>query len=188
MKANQNPTSQIPTTKSSQRKFARPIIWVPSVLIVLYAVGHVTGLNHIISTDIRLVLLTLLLIAVVFVIKYIKEQNDLKSGKRQPQLKEERAKVISRRKKIAPWAIGFLLVFMLCFDFLMTRYVYSTARFYIKWAECGHRPLATKAPYKSGSYYYETKAWIHSSPLLEGGGNFFCTPEEAKNAGYYKPN
>lgn len=164
-------------------KFAISIFLGCVLLIFIYLLvsEYLTGL------EVGVILFILAIVVFCFIVKYCKHLHCIKVNNQQsPKIQGKEAHVTWRRKNVAVWVVVFLLVFILILDSIMTRYIYSTSMFYIKWVQCGHRPVATRSSYGQGRYYYHTKSLIHSSPLLEGSGDFFCTSYEAESAGYFR--
>lgn len=78
--------------------------------------------------------------------------------------------------------IGIVLLFLvIAFDLSSFQGNMGNIRFYTKWAECGQKPLHITSA--SGAGF----AWYTESPsiaIMRASGPYYCTPQEAKAAGY----
>lgn len=183
MNAKRNDLNRLYNKILLKGKLAISVFGVCILLIFIYLLvsEYLTGL------EMGAILFILAIAVFCFIVKYCKRLHYIKVNNQQlPKTQGKESRVTWRRKNVAVWVVVFLLVFIFILDLIMTRYIYSTSMFYIKWVQCGHRPVATRSLYGQGRYYYYTKSLIHSSPLLEGGGNFFCTPYEAESSGYFR--
>lgn len=148
-----------------------------------YAILAATGMNAI--KGIIIPLLLLLGIAVGAILIYAREQYLIRKGLRRAHTRLF-PRLTRRQWQITIVVLLAMIPVMLIADLFTLRVVPSTIGYYTKWAECGGRPFITRQPYKSYQYYTRSNELIQQAPLLEGGGVFFCTTEEAEAAGYYK--
>lgn len=148
-----------------------------------YAILAATGMNAI--KGIIIPLLLLLGIAVGAILIYARERYLIRKGLRRAHTRLF-PRLTRRQWQITIVVLLAMIPVMLIADLFTLRVVPSTIGYYTKWAECGGRPFITRQPYKSYQYYTRSNELIQQAPLLEGGGVFFCTAEEAEAAGYYK--
>lgn len=90
------------------------------------------------------------------------------------------SKVTRQKKSHKKWAaIVFFVILIIFFD---TSPFGGNGRFYMKWAECGQKPVEiTSGFFGSKQTYVASEVF---QPIRMGYIGYYCTPEEAQNAGF----
>lgn len=168
---------QAPDRRVRQRVSKKFLLCLAGVLVLVDVFLDIPGVSRHITPNIWMVVGLLIIVAIGFVVKYIKEKRDLASGKRQSQSAGERRVIMRRRKRIFTWVIGMAFVLVILLE---ASGFGGQIKFYAKWIECGRKPFKSGIVFKNTIHYVRSPTFS----LLRLQPTYFCSEKEAELRGF----